>query len=129
MKVKGISASELCAIVREVSGRDYDGNVIFKREPELIGNFLFFTLTVIKSANPGGKRSPSGRKVSAACWHAHRDIMQVIFNSNPDALLVTALARYDGKQDFEYSFPTTGETNIGSMYEPFYMQDACDCCE
>ncbi len=128
MRIKGITEHDLRQAVNTAS-KEYDNNIVFKREPERIGNFLHFTLTVNKSADPGGRRSHSGRCIAAACWHAHRDVMKEIFKRAPDALLITAMARYDGKQDFYYSFPGTGESNIGSMVFPLQMQDACDCCE
>ena len=127
MKIKGITTQQLRAIVNQVSDDDYDGNIVFKREPESSGNFVFFTLTVLKSANVGGRRSNTGRKIAAACWHAHRDVMHAIFDLNPDAVLVSALARYEGQEDFLDKFPDTGYTNIGSQYQPLDMEDACEC--
>ena len=127
MKVKGITEYDLRAIVHTVSCEMYEENLIFKREPERRGNFLFFTLTVRKSADAGGRRSHTGRRIAAACWHAHRDVMKEIFANNPDALLVTALARYEGRDDFNDKFEATGDTNIGSMVQPLSMAEACDC--
>ena len=127
MKVKGITESGLRFIVESVSNLRYNGNIVFKREPERKGNFLFFTLTVRDSSGPGGRRSHSGRRVAAACWHAHRDVMRAMFESYPEALLVTALARYEGRVGFERDFPATGDTNIGSMAAPLPMRYACEC--
>jgi hypothetical protein len=127
MRIKGITESELRTIVEGVSDRLYEGNIKFKREPEQVGNFLHFTLTVVNSADAGGRISHSGRRVAALCWHGHRDVMLDIFAAHPDALLVTALARYDGQNDFHDKFPATGRMNIGSYYAPMDMQHACHC--
>jgi hypothetical protein len=127
MKIKGITEAELRSIVAFISETQYAGNIVFKREPEWKGNFCFFTLTVKDSSKAGGRRAASGRRVAAACWHAHRDIMQAIFDQAPAAILVTALARYEGAQGFSDTFPETGFTSIGSMANPLYMGVACEC--
>ena len=127
MKVKGITEQALRFAVESVSHLRYNGNIVFKREPDRKGNFLFFTLTVVNSRNKGGRRSHSGRRVAAACWHAHRDVMRAIFETAPDAILVTALARYEGAADFADKFEATGDTNIGSAFNPLEMRYACDC--
>lgn len=127
MRIKGISEQRLRFAVESVSSLQYDGNIVFKREPDKKGNFLHFTLTVLDSAGPGGRRSHTGRRVAAACWHAHRDIMQAIFQLEPDALLITAFARYEGQYNFRDTFEATGYNNIGSIAQPLYMRDACTC--
>ncbi len=127
MKIKGISIETLTSVVAIISHQEYRGNITFKRLPEKTGNFVFFTLTVLDSSKPGAKRSATGRRISAACWHAHRDIMLALFEHNPDALLVTAMARYEGLEGFERNYPATGDVNIGSMFEPRCYADACEC--
>ena len=126
MRLKNVTESQLRKIVDQVNVQ-YDGNIKFKREPEQIGNFLHFTFTVEKSADHGGRRSNSGRKIAALCWHGHRDIMLDIFAQHPDAILVSAAARYDGQNDFMQKFPATGRQNIGSYFEPMDRQHACEC--
>ncbi len=127
MKLWNVPAESLRQIVTEVSDTLYDGNIRFKREPEKAGRALRFTLTVATSKAKGGRRSSSGRRVCACCWHGHRDIMQHIFNGYEDARLQTAQADYKGRADFEASFPSTGDVNIGSQMEPMAFSDACDC--
>ena len=133
MKIKGITDADLRAAVQRASDEFYRGNITFKREPERRGNFLNFTLTVKWSGGSGAARSASmfnrGRKVSAACWHAHRDVMRAIFKTAPDALLITALARYEGAVGFEHEFPYTGTANVGPRIDPIARQDCCECSE
>ena len=77
---------------------------------------------------PGQRRSASSqRRIYAVCWHAYRDVLAAVFDINPDARVYTALAKYKGKQAFYELFPETGYQNVGSMMNPAYMTDLCDC--
>lgn len=127
MKLWNVTADDLTRIVTTVSNESYDGNVVFKREPEQTGWAVSFTLTVANSRAKGGRRSNSGRRIAACCWHGHRDIMCAIFAEFPDARLKTAQADYDGRLDFEAKFECTGDTNIGSIVQPMSYADARDC--
>jgi len=127
MKIWNVPPLALHEIVRHVSDQNYRGNIIFKRHPEPDGKACIFTLTVRDSTGPGSRVSASGRRVAAACWHAHRDIMAAIFNRYPDARLKTALADYRGQSAFNMRFPATGYTNIGSAFNPVHLHRACNC--
>jgi hypothetical protein len=66
------------------------------------------------------------RRVSAVCWHGHRDFMLAVFAVNPDARIKTALADYRGADDFERKYRATfGE---GNHWNLSYGQ-ACVCGE
>lgn len=132
MKVWGIkSVTSIMDVVHTVSRERYNGNLMFKRLPELMGHTdrspIRFTLTVKRAANPGGRISASGRKVCAACWHCHRDVMRAIFAINPHARIKSSLADYRSKEHFEDTFYATGYTNCGSMMAPLNAMDACAC--
>ncbi len=131
MRIKGITESDLRAALAEASTEFYDDNLQFKREPETKGNWIHFTITIKSSHSPGSARSSSmfnrGRRIAAACWHAHRDVMRAIFKRAPDALLITALARYQGAAGFEHEFPYTGTANAGPPIDPIARQDCCEC--
>ena len=107
----------------------YDGNLIWNREPEPSGRGLRFTLRCTSSREPGHRRAVGGRRqrLVAACWHAHRDFLRALFTEAPKARVVTAVADYRGRDGFEALFPTTAHRNIGSMFAPVAMADACDC--
>ena len=126
MKVWGVTAEEIREIVPTVSLM-YDGNIVFKREPEKDGRAVRFTLTVANSRDPGSRMSNTGRRIAACCWHGHRDIMLAVFAKNPDARVKTALADYKGMADFADKYPATGCTNIGSQANPLDIEDACNC--
>jgi hypothetical protein len=131
MRIKGISEQDLRAAVKTAGAEFYDNNLTFNRHPEKDGNWLHFTLRVHDSKGPGAGRSAShfnrGRRLISACWHAHRDVMRAIFKLAPDALLITALARYEGTDGFEHEFPMTGTQNVGPPIDPIARQDCCEC--
>ncbi len=131
MKIKGITKQQLTAAVVTAGIEFYDDNLMFNREPEQQGQWLHFTLRVKDSHKPGAGRSSSyhnrGHRQVSACWHAHRDVMRAIFRTAPDALLVTALARYEGTDSFEHEFPATGTLNVGPPIDPITRQECCEC--
>jgi len=128
MKVWGIDVEQANRIIRRVS-TGYDGNIVFKRTPELDGRAVWFTLTTADTRKRGARRSASGRRVAACCWHGHRDIMLGILGSYPDCRIKTAHADYRGLADFAAKYESTGDTNIGSHYQPMAYRDACNCEE
>lgn len=79
-------------------------------------------------------RDGSRRRVpGAVCWHGHRDFMHELFARCPDAVLVTALATYRGRADFEAKFPATywrKSRAAGVMFMPEAPEALpCDCDE
>jgi hypothetical protein len=71
----------------------------------------------------------AGRRVNAVCWHGFRDYFRAVFAETPDAIFRTAVAVWNGSEDFEARFPETGHRNIGSQAFPQMMADACRCPE
>lgn len=129
MIIRNATKEQLYKAVRETS-KAYEGNVRFKLEPDAVnqkGTAHRLTLTVIRSANPGGRRSSTGRKVAAACWHVHRDFMKALYGMTPEATIKSALAFYRGVKDFEANFEDTGKHNMGSAFEPCAVRNACEC--
>lgn len=100
------------------------------------GNRYSARLKVKSASRPGarvGVKSWSGepgRRINAACWHVHRDFLREVFDINPDAKVISALATYNGEEDFEDKFP---DTYYGSgMSGPAPIQEiggACNCDE
>ena len=127
MKARNIKAETIDRVVRAVSDELYDGNITFKRAPEKYGRAIRFTLTVLDSSAIGSRRSNTGRRICAACWHAHRDIMRTLFAIVPNMGIQSASADYWGRVDFEDKFARTGCINIGSEAVPIEYQDACNC--
>lgn len=82
-----------------------------------------FTLGTRDSRKYGSRRSAAGRHMPKASWEAHRDIMEALFDADPDARIKTALATYRGRKDFHSKFPTTAHKNIGSIMHPCTMRE------
>ena len=64
------------------------------------------------------------RKVWAVSWQGHYDFMNGLFNLDPNAVLVTSLATYDGLGGFLEKADRTGDLNIGSIMQPLAYADA-----
>jgi hypothetical protein len=124
-----MSIDSLDCVVRAVSYTHYGGNIIFKRLPERVGRAVAFTLTVRRSDEAGARRSATGRRIAAACWHAHRDVLRAIFGVAPNSRVKTAFADYRGVADFEDKFEDTGNSNIGSIVDRVDYRQACECEE
>jgi hypothetical protein len=131
MEIKGVTPGQLATVVATVSHALYDGNVVpgWSDWPTVLNaaGTRFRGRVIVKSSRgSGARRSWSGRRMPAACWHAFRDVFRVSFAVYPEAVFKTSLARYTA-ENFEATYPATGEVNIGSMMAPAYMPDLCDC--
>lgn len=147
---KGVEFAEVVRIIREVSEKHYEGNVIVHQDAGPIRRYSCTygcgnpncrakgsengygfrgRIRTVSSREIGSRRSWSGRRMPAACWHANRDVMRAIFAKYPHAVITTAMARYEGAAGFESTYPGTANVNIGSMMQPAYMPDLCDCAE
>ncbi len=126
MKAYGITNDQLRATVAEVSRKRYADNLTLNySEPH--NTHVSFTLRVDSSKGPGHRIGHTGKRMIAACWHAHRDVMKALFARYPEMRLVSALANYRSESDFIRSFEATGDKNIGSMARPMFMSEACEC--
>jgi hypothetical protein len=105
---------------------EFDSNIRFKRfdyagKTRQGGDKWNVTLTVHDSRAKGGRRSRSGRRIAAACWHAYGT-----FRDNlPDGTEV--ISNTAKGRDVEHPGDPWQDWNIGSDYYPFYYSDACDC--
>jgi hypothetical protein len=123
MVVRKVDKQTLEAAARSVHVSLYD----FKSE----GKGFRFTLKPDKGDKDRYKRTSAsyfnqGRRVHAVCWHGYRDYMREVFKTNPDAIFVTAKARYKGSEHFEQIHEQTN-TNIGAPICPMLYTDTCDC--
>lgn len=69
-----------------------------------------------------------GRRLYAACWHAHRDVMRELFDTWPRATLISALATYRGAEDFDVSYRGTQQAycDVDGWDQPLHR---CVCIE
>jgi hypothetical protein len=118
MKAKNTNKAAMEAALAIVNGK-YAGNITWNRFDN--GRTINFTLTVKSSKAPGGRLSPSGRRVAAACWHVHGDFFDALFEVCPDAVIVS-MGKKITKDEGNWQ-----DQNIGSAYLPFMYSEACDC--
>ncbi len=86
-----------------------------------------FRFTLRLNGKKYRRLSHTGRKVAAVCWHGHYDFMAMLFKYEPDAILISMIERYDGKQAFHKLARQTGYQNIGNEVHPLMLKEACTC--
>lgn len=67
------------------------------------------------------------RRINALCWHGFEAFFKRLFDLCPDAVAVTAMARYEGRDGFYATYPKTAWKNVGSEMYPIYAVEACTC--
>lgn len=87
------------------------------------GRRVRFTIRTRDSKSHGSRRSAAGRRMPHASWEAHRDVMRALFQVDPAARIKTALATYEGSEDFERSFMSTEHKNVGSRMHPVTIRE------
>lgn len=87
------------------------------------GRRVRFTLETRDAYKHGSRTSASGRHMRKASWEAHRDVMAALFDTDPEAIIKTAMATYRGRKHFHDSFPDTARVNVGSQARPATMPD------
>jgi len=124
-------------LIRNVTDADLDNalrltNEVFRNNIEFFsreyagrtrqgGNKYDVRLTVKNSGGPGGRLSPSGsgRRVKAACWHAHGDFF--------DSLPAEAEIIVSGEEGIHRPGDSWVDRNIGNQVHPLMFSDACNC--
>jgi hypothetical protein len=124
MIVKGLSIEELKRCL-EIVNIKYDGNVDFNTL-KTEGKGIRFTLRVKNSRGKGARLSQhNGRHLINACWHVHGDLFDIILKEYPSATITTA-----DKKVYSVNGTIMNnwiDWNLGSMMEPMYYSDACEC--
>ncbi len=69
----------------------------------------------------------TGRKIAAVCYHGYTAFMQRVFDTNPDATIISVKQRFDGQRDFQMNACGVGEQNAGSYASPVSYSEACAC--
>lgn len=122
MLIKDVSRGDLEYALR-LTNEQFDNNIIFKRIDVTNSKNTHWnvTLTVKSSKGKGSRISHNGRRIAAACWHAHGTFMD---NLPTHARIVTSSVggRVTVKPGDEWQ-----DRNIGSVYYPFYYSEACEC--
>lgn len=130
MEIKGITSDQFYTIVRHVSATMYDNNVTCNdpqpRPLNRAGLRFNQRVIVLSSRGAGARRSWSGRRMPCACWHVFRDVVRATLAAHPGATFRTRMAYYTS-DNFESTYPATGYVNVGSLMQPAYMPNLCDC--
>lgn len=121
MRAYGVTPDDLQKALRAA---DDTGNLILN--PDNDGPARF-TLRVKDSRGRYARRSHSGRRMVAACYHGHWAFMYALLTLQPDARIKSHMADYRGRADFLAKAPAVGGRNIGSMARPMAYGAACDC--
>lgn len=131
--VKNIEISNLNEALAVLNIK-YCGNIKFKSGPSQIGsNRIRFTISVNNSKGPGGRTNRTGGRVTAACWHVHGDLFDIILDLYPKAVIMCSRRLVSGEQTRVYKDDygdiqgNWQDWNIGSYYAPFMYSKACNC--
>jgi hypothetical protein len=130
MDIRGVPYGDVERIIAHVSGQKYGNNITSNPEARPLtarGGGFRGRLVARDSRGPGSRTSASGRHGRYACWHAYRDVLAVLFREYPDARVRTGMAHYVGRAGFEETYPATAWINVGSLIQPAYMPDLCQC--
>ena len=126
MIFKNVTESEMHQAIDKIN-KKYDNNIRFKSGPARKSkNQITATLTVNSTQDGalGYRRSHTGRKIAAACWHVHGDFFDALIDINPAAVIITGMNR---KQVINKYGGNWQDVNIGSMMQPMSYSEACDC--
>lgn len=121
MYIKGLTARELENCVDNLQSK-YFGNVFmfgfidqadkyfFNNKSKYFQRSFKIKLKPERSKAAGTiwyQRYGKKRAVCACCWHVFRDFFIEIYNTNPNAKIITAYARYKNKDHFYETYPNT----------------------
>ncbi len=134
MLVYNVSQVELDRALQAINENRYEGNVIYKREPERNGRGLRFTLRVADSKGPGHRRGFSfgarpARRLPSLCWHGHGYFFDALFSIAPEARIVVDVPRRRSIMADDPHYDRWFDWQAGSTFNPVYASDLCDCYE
>ena len=121
------ASKEALEVALDVANALYGGNLAFRTFEPVTRNGMGWRvqLTVKNPDGPGTRQ----RQRRYACWHAHRDWLYALFERVPDAMVRTGQAFYRGLEGFKRNYRQTAHLSIGPLYEPYPLEDVCNCAE
>lgn len=127
MTIKNIAEAQLLRALDQVNER-YNNNLRIEYSSINAKNTRFkFRLFVKSSREAGARRSWSGRRLINACWHVHGDFFDTVLAIAPEAVIrASTQARPIYSEDGQV-FNNWIDVQVGSMMQPSYMSDNCDC--
>lgn len=69
------------------------------------------------------------RRKWAVCYHGHYAFMRMMFECFPNARLRSAMAKFNGIDDFNAYAGLVGIQNVGSQMQPRRFEDSCKCID
>lgn len=137
MIVTGVPLPEVEMIVRAVSETKYRNNVGVRDSKQLSRNRCQFTMRVVDAVGAGARGAsmssgtgPRGKRRNplSACWHVHYDVLETLFRHFPQAKVQSGWLRVAYTADnFHREAIGTAGRNVGSMMQPAYMTELCEC--
>ena len=97
----------------------FHNNIVMETEDR--GSYYLVRLKVKDSKGAGARRSPNGRRINSACWHAHGYFIKRVFELDPNAIVYTA------GEIFKSGNWQWKDWNVGSLINPVYISELCDC--
>ncbi len=78
---------------------------------------------------PFARRSASGRRMRALCYHGFRDAILALFNVGGTSRIQSVAGDWRTVEAFRNDLGRLREHNVGSQADPAYMWELCDCEE
>ena len=119
MIVKNATEQEIKQALALVN-RDFEGNLEFNNFDIISETRIRLTLKV-KDSHKKGSKLGYNRHTINACWHAHGYFFEALLSIQPKAVIKSALATITSESG------NWTDTNIGSIMEPRYFSEACEC--
>ena len=130
MEAMNMTREQLDAALKAVN-KKYKENITWNRAPESVNTKdtrFRFNLKVKDSKEPGHRRGTSPnkngivRRMINACWHVHGHFFEECFK-----IVSEASIRTGGNITITKDAGNWQDRNIGSMVNPMYFSEACDC--
>ena len=99
----------------------YDNNIQFNNFQYQSTNRIRFTLRVKSSKGPGHRVTQTGKRLINACWHVHGHFFDILFDIDPGIWIKS------GRDKITVDQGDWKDKNIGSIMDPLYFSQACDC--
>jgi len=130
MIIKNVLQEDLKQALAKVN-KDFDDNICWNRF-EGIRNGFIVTLAVRNSHGKGARlgfqiseRTGQRRHLINACWHVHGHFFDALLEINPKADITTCISHIYKHEDRVIG--NWEDKQIGSMMDPLYASEACEC--